>query len=348
MKKMLSILLALILLIGGLAACAQTAEPEVTPPPPPVETPEPEQALEPEQTPEPVTGGAEWPNWIDESYGPQWWAKPGWGIATTLDGQFWQLDLYFRAPETLLPLAEEMAMTNYLDFARSWGVWADGRHTFPVISAGSMGDLDVRTRIVCALANRLLALRDGGFEIYDTYMAIFSDRGLVFDEITRDIFEELHQFLAENNPTASGLFADVPLNLDLTVQDIVQVFTDRALAEPVDEMRPTLAPVENMHMFRQNPAAFLEAAYLAGTPFYGHYVADPPQSEYPLGRWELLWMAYHIASARWVDPALYAHYADFLAFVAEQELSEGARWLFEFLIERVELRYTETHELFDQ
>jgi len=299
--------------------------------------------------PEPEIDDAEWPNWIDESYGPQWWAKPGWGIATTVDWQFWQLDRYFRAPEPLLPLAEEMAMTSYLDFARSWGVWAEGQHTFPMISAGSMGDGDVRTRIIRTLANRLLALQNGGFEMYDTHMALFSNRGLVYDEVTRDIFEELHQLVAENSPTINGLFADIPLNLDLTAQDIVRVFTDRATAEPAEneEMLPTLEPVENMHLFRQNPAAFLEAAYLVGEPFYGFYTADPPQSEYPLGRWEVLWLAYHIASARWVDPALYAHYADFLEFVAEQDLSEDARWLFDFLLEQIELRYAETRELFD-
>jgi len=51
MKKIISILLALLLLVGTFAACTEAAEPEITPSPTPVETPE------PEETPPPAAEG---------------------------------------------------------------------------------------------------------------------------------------------------------------------------------------------------------------------------------------------------------------------------------------------------
>jgi len=306
-----------------------------------IATPEPEPIPEPE--PEPDCDEDEWPNWIDEAYGPQWWTQPGWGIATTVDGHFQRLGLYFRAPAELLPVAEEMAITNYLGF-----ILPDGleHHALPVIAAAAEGDQEIQTRIVVALVNRILALRDSGSDLYHDYVARLSDRGLVYDDVTRDIFEQIQTLLAEGNATSTGLFYDLPLDANLIASDIVELFTDRANAEPVDEMLPTLIPAEDMWLFRRNPAALLEAAYLAGTPFYGNWLGDGYESETPIGTVEMYRIAWFLAHTRLFDPVVYAHYHDLLTTAQEQALPEGAQWLLEFLYDRIEVSYNESREWF--
>lgn len=314
MKKRLLLGALIVFTICFLAACGADVplvEPEPVEPPPveePIEISDPE--------PEPAEDG-EWSNWIYDDH-DHWWTKPGWGIATTVDGTFWLMDLYFNAPARIRPLAEEMAITHYLSFL---GIGGFEYHTFPLISAAAMGDLGVRSQIIEVLANRLIAMREADLEKYNTYMAIFSDRGLVYDEVTRDIFLELEDMLTRvPRLQVYGMYAQ------MSVSDILDVFTERAYAEPVEEMLPTLIPVENMYMFLSSPAAFLEAIHEAAADTWG---------------WELEVLARHIALVRFFDPVLYVFYHDFLGYLEGLELSEGAQDLRAFLLTEIELFYSQ-------
>jgi len=274
------------------------------------------------------------------------------------------MGLYFRAPEDFLPITEEMAMTYYLFFIASDGSYP---HIFPMISAASAGDLDVQERIIRAIANRIHAMQEGEIDMYHSYVAFFSNRELVYDEVTRGIFEKLQELLTETAPSNTGLFIrELPLDPTLTVSAITKIFAQRAaqiaILEPVetDLFLKFMAAVEtgiasaswsaeDMKMFRTNPASFLEASYIAGVPFYGYWTADGRfESETPLGTMEAYTIAHYISNAKQIDPALYGHYMNFLAFVAEQNLSEGARWLLDFLHERIEINYNlNSHRIYN-
>jgi len=336
MKKRILIIALVLLVIGAFAACRN--EPLVAPTPAPVEAPveTPLPEPEPDYEPEPTADETEWPNWIDTDE-PHWWNKPGWGIATTVDGTMWTMNLYFNAPPELRGLAEEMAITLYLNFVLpDLGFY---HHTFPLISAAAEGDLAVRSRIVEALASRIIAMRDVSPELYYMYIAHFSDRGLVYDEVTRDIFLELQEMLTGVLPVR-----EPHASPELSVSDMLDIFAARALEEPrEDEMLPTLIPVEDMQLFLGNPAAFLEVIHSAGAPFYG-WGQYGSESEAPIGTWELDRFAWYIVTLRFADPVLYGVYHDFLASVAELELSEPAQQSFDFLLGQIEEIYTQQRE----
>jgi len=339
MKKRILILALVLLLIGAFSACRSELLVEPTPAPAdePIETPMPEEPdCEPE--PEPTTDESEeWPNWIDTDE-PHWWNKPGWGIATTVDSTMWTMNLYFNAPLELRGLAEEIAITQYLNFVHP--DMGFHYHTLPLISAAAEGDLEVRTRIVEALASRILAMRDTGSALYPMYMALFSDRGLVYDEVTRDIFLELQDLLTGALPVR-----EPHASPELSVSDMRDIFAARALEEPrEDEMLPTLIPVENMQMFLGNPAAFLEVIHSAGTPFYDFTQYGELVSETPIGTWELDGIAWYIVALRFTDPALSPIYHNFLTSVAELELSSDAQQSFDFLLAQIEQTYSQWRE----
>jgi len=186
MKKLVFILTFSLLVTFSLKAC-QSIDAELdTAGPIPAETVTPI----PEPTPRPSAADAQWPNWIYDVNPdtPHWWTMPGWGISTTIDWDFQQLGLYFRAPREQLGVAQKMAITQYLRFiASEWNYY----YIFPLVAAAAAGDSQSQENIVSAIANRIIALRDGGFDIYHTYIALLSNRDLVYDEITRDIFEKI-------------------------------------------------------------------------------------------------------------------------------------------------------------
>jgi len=336
MKKRISLAILILLLIGTFSACRNEILVEPTPAPAeePIETPAPEP--EPDCEPEPIVDESEeWPSWIDTDE-PHWWNKPGWGIATTIDGTMWTMNLYFNAPPVFRRIAEEMAITHYLNLIHpDMGFY---HHTFPLISAAAEGDLTVRSRIVEVLASRIVALREIAPELYHTYMAHFSDRSFVYDEVTRDIFLELQDMLTR---VPQPEITDLP---ELSVSDMLNIFAARALEEPVeDEMLPTLIPVEDMQLFLGSPAAFLEVIHSAGAPFYG-WGQYGPTSDTPIGTWELDRFAWYIVSLRFTDSALYAFYHDFLASVAKLDLSELAQQSFDFLLAQIEEIYDQQRE----
>jgi len=313
-----------------------------------------------ESTPVPISeapvADAQWPNWIYDVNPdrPHWWTLPDGGISSLVDWHFHMMGIYFRAPEDFLPITEEIAMTYYLFFIASDGSYP---HIFPMISAASAGDLDVQDRIIRAIANRIHIIQEAEADMYHSYVSLFSNRKLVYDEVTQEIFEKLQALLIETAPSNAGLFIrELPPNPTLTASAITKIFAQRAAqkaaVEPVEaDLRsrfmaaieagvdPTSWSAEDMKMFRTNPTDFLEASYIAGVPFYGYWTADNRfESEIPLGTMEVYMIANYISHAK-RDPVLYGHYRDFLAFVAEQHLSEGARWLLDFLHERIEINY---------
>ena len=334
MKKGIRLFTLILFVLCAFAACGSGPDAIESQRPEP-DRPPPARPSDPISEP-PIDSDIGWPNRIYDTE-PQWWTKPGWGIATTVDWVHQMMGLNFRAPDDLLPVAEEMAITYYLHFvAPSRGFEA---HALPLIAAAAAGEFDVQVRIVTALSNRLVSMM--GIEMYRTYLGLFSDRGLVYDEVTAQIFEQIHILLAECcASTEAGRFAsELPAGPALTVSDIVRIFTARADADPVEDMLPSLAAVEDMQMFRRSPAAFLEAAYIAGIPFYGFRTAD--EAETPHGPLEVHRIAAYIAMARHADPILYAYYHDFLRSAAELDLSESARLSLNFLHEQLESTYRE-------